>query len=220
MAKAPLIVFDLDGTLVDSVPDIAAAVNRTLAARGLPGLSDTAIAGMVGDGLVALMKRAFAAAGASPDEAAAGDYLADYESNILVDTRLFDGIPEALDALEQAGWRMAVCTNKPERAARLLLGALGIGGRFQAIGGGDSFPNHKPDPSHLQGTIKLADGDPARALMVGDHTNDMLAAEGSRVQAIFAAWGYGRPGMERGAAAVAATPQHLAALSRSLAEQW
>jgi phosphoglycolate phosphatase len=220
MDTAPLIVFDLDGTLVDSVPDIAAAVNRTLAARGLPGLSDPVVAGMVGDGLMPLIKRAFAAVGATPDAAAGGDYLADYESNVAVDTRLFDGIPEVLDALEQAGWRMAVCTNKPERAARLLLDALGVGGRFHAVGGGDSFPNHKPHPSHLQGTIRLAGGDPARALMVGDHTNDMLAAEGSGVQAIFAGWGYGRPGMERGAAAVAASPNELVVVSRRLAEAW
>jgi phosphoglycolate phosphatase len=211
MDVAPLIVFDLDGTLVDSVPDIAAAVNRTLAARGLPGLSDPVVASMVGDGLMPLIQRAFAAVDATPDDAAAVDYLADYESNVAVDTRLFDGIAEALDALEQAGWRMAVCTNKPERAARLLLDALGIGGRFQAIGGGDSFPHHKPHPGHLQGTIKLAGGDPARALMVGDHTNDMLAAEGAGVRAIFAGWGYGRPGMERGATAVAKTPAALVA---------
>jgi phosphoglycolate phosphatase len=220
MRNAPLIVFDLDGTLVDSVPDIAAAVNRTLAARGLPGLTGPAVAAMVGDGLKPLIQRAFAAVGAIPDEAAGNDYLADYESNVAVDTRLFPGMAEALDSLQQGGWRLAVCTNKPERAARLLLDALGIGGRFAAIGGGDSFPNHKPDPRHLQGTIAAAGGTPARALMVGDHTNDMLAAAGAGVTAIFAGWGYGRPGMEQGAAAVAATPDQLSVVSRQLSEGW
>jgi phosphoglycolate phosphatase len=220
MPKSPLIVFDLDGTLVDSVPDIAAAVNRTLAARSLPGLTDPVVAAMVGDGLMPLIQRAFAAVGATPDEAAPHDYLSDYESNVAVDTRLFAGIPEALDELERTGWHMAVCTNKPERAARLLLEALGIGHRFHAIGGGDSFPRHKPDPSHLAGTIALAGGDPATSLMVGDHTNDMLAASGCNVRAVFAGWGYGRPGMEQGAAAIAATPRTLPDVSRSLAAGW
>jgi phosphoglycolate phosphatase len=216
MPTPPLLVFDLDGTLVDSVPDIAAAVNRTLAARGLPPLTAPAVAAMVGDGLMPLIKRAFAAVDAIPDEAAAHEYLSDYESNVAVDTRLFAGIPEALDALERSGWRLAVCTNKPERAARLLLDALGIGARFHAVGGGDSFPRHKPDPSHLQGTITLAGGDAARALMVGDHTNDVLAAQGSGVRAIFAGWGYGRPGMEQGAVAVAATPLDMVEIAFGL----
>jgi phosphoglycolate phosphatase len=206
--------------LVDSVPDIAAAVNRTLSARGLPAVTEPAVAAMVGDGLKPLIQRAFAAVGAIPDSAAGDDYLADYESNVAVDTRLFPGIAEALDSLRQGGWRLAVCTNKPERAARLLLDALGIGNRFAAIGGGDSFPNHKPHPGHLQGTIAAAGGNPARALMVGDHTNDMLAAQGSGVAAIFAGWGYGRAGMEKGAAAIAATPHELAVVCRQLSEGW
>jgi len=214
--SAPLLVFDLDGTLVDSVPDIAAAVNRMLAVRGLPALSQPAVAAMVGDGLHPLIQRAFAAHGATPDAAAAHEYLSDYESNVAVETKLFDGIPEALDALEQAGWRLAVCTNKPERAARLLLDALGIADRFHAIGGSDSFAAHKPDPRHLQGTIAAAGGDPARALMVGDHTNDVMAATGSGVRAVFAGWGYGRPGMEAGAAAVAATPASLPGIAAGL----
>ncbi len=197
------LVFDLDGTLVDSAPDIAAAVNRMMGKRGFPALPTEAVAAMVGDGVKPLMQRAFAAHGAVPDEGAAAEYLADYEANVLVETRLFPGIPEVLDALAGAGWRLAVCTNKPERATRLLLEALGIAGRFAAIGGGDSFAAHKPDPRHLAGTIEAAGGDRARAVMVGDHHNDVRAAAGCGVPAIFAGWGYGRPGMEAGAAAVA-----------------
>jgi phosphoglycolate phosphatase len=198
-----LLAFDLDGTLTDSVPDIAAAVNRTLALRDLPPLSEQAVAAMVGDGLHPLIQRAFAAVGAVPDEAAATEYLADYESQVAVDTRLYPGVLDALDQLRENGWTLAVCTNKPERAARLLLGALGVADRFAAIGGGDSFAAHKPDPLHLRGTIAAAGGTPERALMVGDHSNDVRAAMGCGVKAIFAGWGYGRPGMEQGAAAVA-----------------
>jgi phosphoglycolate phosphatase len=209
-------VFDLDGTLVDSVPDIAAAVNRMLAARALPALSRPAVAAMVGDGLHPLIQRAFAAVGAAPDDAAAAEYLADYEANVLVETSLFPGIADTLDQLQATGWQLAVCTNKPERAARLLLAALGIGGRFAAVGGGDSFATHKPDPAHLRHTIAAAGGDPARALMVGDHSNDVNAAVGCGVAAIFAGWGYGRPGMEAGAAAIAPTPAELCDIAARL----
>jgi len=198
-----LLAFDLDGTLTDSVPDIAAAVNRTLAARGFAPLSEPDIAAMVGDGLLPLIQRAFAAVGAVPDKEAAGEYLADYESQVAVDTRLYPGVPEALDQLRADGWTLAVCTNKPERAARLLLEALGVADKFAAIGGGDSFAAHKPDPLHLLSTIKAAGGSTGRALMVGDHHNDVRAATGCGVRAIFAGWGYGRPGMEQGAVAVA-----------------
>ncbi len=204
MSVPRTLAFDLDGTLTDSVPDIAAAVNRMLATRGFPALSDPDVAAMVGDGLHPLIKRAFAAMGAEPDAAAAQDYLSDYESHVAEATRLYPGVTTALDRLLQDGWVLAVCTNKPERAARLLLAALGVADRFAAIGGSDTFSAHKPDPIHLRKTIEAAGGSTARALMVGDHTNDVLAANGCGVRAIFAGWGYGRPGMEAGAVAVAA----------------
>ena len=210
------IVFDLDGTLTDSVPDIAAAVNRTLAKRGLPTLSNPAVAAMVGDGLHPLIQRAFAAAGATPDADAAAEYLADYELRVAEETQLYPGAAVTLDNLHEAGWRLAVCTNKPERAARLLLEALGVAGKFAAIGGGDSFSAHKPDPIHLLGTIQAAGGMPGRALMVGDHHNDIRAAAGANVKSIFAGWGYGRPGMEEGAAAIAPSFPELIGLAEEL----
>ena len=206
---APLLVFDLDGTLVDSLPDITAALNRMFAARHLPALSRAQVMPMVGDGLHPLIERAFAVQGVPPDANAAGDYLSDYEANVLVDTRLFDGIIPAMDALAAQGWRFAVCTNKPEHAAHLLLQGLGIAERFAAIGGGDSFPARKPDPLHLAETIKAASGDPARSIMVGDHHNDIAAATGAGVKSIFAGWGYGRHGMEAGATAVCARASQL-----------
>jgi phosphoglycolate phosphatase len=211
-----LLAFDLDGTLTDSVPDIAAAVNRTLAARGFAALPEADVAAMVGDGLHPLIERAFAAVGSTPDAAAAAEYLADYESKVAVETRLYPGVADALDRLRDDGWTLAVCTNKPERAARLLLEALGVAEKFAAIGGGDSFAAHKPDPLHLRGTIAAAGGSPERALMVGDHHNDVRAASGCGVRAIFAGWGYGRPGMEQGAVAVAKDLPSLVALAEEL----
>jgi phosphoglycolate phosphatase len=213
---ARLMVFDLDGTLVDSAPDIAAAVNRLLAARALPALSQSRVAAMVGDGLHKLLERAFAAVQATPDASAADEYMQDYEHNVLVETRLFPGIPAALDQLAADGWRLAVCTNKPARAAHLLLEGLGIASRMAAIGGGDSFPTRKPDPAHLAATIAAAGGDPAHAIMVGDHRNDIQAAAGCAMPAIFAAWGYGPAEMSTAAAAIAATPADLLPLASRL----
>jgi phosphoglycolate phosphatase len=204
-----LLVFDLDGTLVDSLPDIAAALNRMLANRSLPALSHAEVAPMVGDGLHPLIDRAFAALGTTPDKDAAQEYLSDYEANVLVDTTLFAGMTDVLASMGRQGWRFAVCTNKPERAAHLLLDALGIAPAFAAIGGGDSFAARKPDPLHLTATIQAAGGDPASSVMVGDHHNDIRAALGAGVKSVFAGWGYGRPGMEDGADTVCATPADL-----------
>jgi phosphoglycolate phosphatase len=211
-----LMVFDLDGTLVDSAPDIAAAVNRLLAARALPVLSQSEVASMVGDGLHKLLERAFAAVQATPDASAADDYMQDYERHVLVKTTLFPGIATALDQLAADGWRLAVCTNKPARAAQLLLEGLGVATRLSAIGGGDSFATRKPNPAHLAATIAAAGGDPARAIMVGDHRNDIDAALGCAMPSIFAGWGYGPPDMATNATAVAPSPNALPAIATRL----
>ncbi len=187
----PLIVFDLDGTLVDSVPDLASAVNRLMHARGLAPLGLAQVAAMVGDGARMLLQRAFAAHGRVPDEAAFADFMADYSAHAAVETQPYSGVPATLRVFAEQGWRMAVCTNKPEAPARTLLAALRLDGFFAAVGGGDSFPVRKPDPGHLRATIAAAGGDAAHALMVGDHHNDVLAAAGLGMPCIFAAWGYG-----------------------------
>lgn len=184
-------VFDLDGTLVDSAPDIHAAVNRMMDSLGLAPFTVPEVVAMVGDGVKALVTRALAARGRPFDAEALQAFNADYTANAAVLTRPFEGIPEALDALETAGWRLAVCTNKPEEAARLLLADLGLAPRFATIGGGDSFPTRKPDPAHLRATLAAAGGDAARAIMIGDHHNDVAAAAGLGIPCVFALWGYG-----------------------------
>ncbi|MBW8268703.1 phosphoglycolate phosphatase [Caldovatus aquaticus] len=205
-------LFDLDGTLVDSVPDLHAATDRLMARLGLAGFARAEIVAMVGDGARALVERALAARGRGFDQAALDGFLADYTAHAAVRTRPFPGIPEALDALAAAGWRLAVCTNKPEAATRALLEGLGLRGRFAAIGAGDSFAVRKPDPGHLLATLRLAGGAPAAAVMVGDHRNDVLAARGAGLPCVFAAWGYGPPAMAEGAAALARRPDELPAL--------
>jgi phosphoglycolate phosphatase len=210
------LLLDLDGTLVDSVPDLAAALNRLLGTRGLAPLSRAEIAPMVGDGVAKLVERAFAARGQAPDEGALAEYSADYGAHAAVETRPYPGVAEALNSLTGEGWLLAVCTNKPEAAARSLLSALGLAQCFAAIGGGDSFPVRKPDPAHLLATLTAAGGDPAHAVMAGDHANDVAAARGAALPCIFAAWGYGPLAMADGAAAVAHDFAELAAIARRL----
>ena len=210
------LLVDLDGTLVHSVPDLAAALNRLMRSRDLPGFTETEAALMVGDGVAKLVERAFAARGHAPDARAIADYSADYMAHAAVETRPYSGVEETLDSLAREGWRLAVCTNKPEAAAQLLLNALGIAHFFAAIGGGDSFPVRKPDPAHLRATLRAAGGEPARAVMAGDHANDVAAAHGAGLPCIFAAWGYGPPAMAAGADAVANSFTEMAVIARRL----
>ncbi|MFM7612300.1 MAG: HAD-IA family hydrolase [Alphaproteobacteria bacterium] len=192
-------VFDLDGTLVDSAPDIHAALDRLMAHRRLPGFARAEVVGMIGDGVRVLLERACTARGIALDEESFDHFMADYEANAAVLTQPFAGIPELLGALDDAGWLLAVCTNKPEAAARVLLSGLGLDRHFSALGGGDSFPMRKPDPGHLRATLTAAGVTAEGAVMIGDHANDMLAARGAGVRAIFAGWGYGPQSMAGGA---------------------
>lgn len=206
-------VFDLDGTLVDSAPDLHAALDRLMAVKRLPGFARAEVVAMIGDGVRVLLERAYAARGITLDEAGLQHFMTDYEANAAVLTRAFDGIPELLVGLRDAGWRLAVCTNKPEGAARVLLSGLGLDGHFSALGGGDSFPMRKPDPGHLRATLAAAGAVPEDAVMIGDHRNDIEAARGAGVRAIFAGWGYG-PHSMAGGAPIAADVAALRAMLR------
>jgi len=212
----PTLVFDLDGTLVDTVPDLAAALNRLMAARGLAPFSHPETALMVGDGARVLVERAFAARGLAPDEAAQASFLADYTENAAVQTRPFPGMIPVLDRLRAEGWALTICTNKPEAPARALLAALGLDAYFPTMGAGDSFPVKKPDPRHLLATLQAAGGQPAKAVMLGDHANDVQAAAGAGLPCIFALWGYGPEAMAAGAAATARDVAEVPALAARL----
>lgn len=211
-----LAVFDLDGTLVDSAPDIHAALDRLMASRGRPPFRRAEVTAMIGDGVRALVERAAAARDLPFSEALLAAFTADYTARAAERTVLFPGIAGVLAALRAAGWALAVCTNKPAAATDALLSALGLAGRFAAVGGGDSFPVRKPDPGHLLGTLRAAGGDPARAVMIGDHRNDVRAARGAGLPCLFAGWGYGTPEMAEGAAAVVAAPEGLVPALRDL----
>jgi phosphoglycolate phosphatase len=213
---APVLVLDLDGTLVDTVPDLAAALNRLMTSRGRSPFTLPETASMVGDGVAKLVERAFAARGGFPDADALPEFSRDYGAHVAVQSRLYSGVAETLRELVGEGWRLAVCTNKPEAAARALLETLGLAPLLAGIGGGDSFPVRKPDPAHLLATLQAAGGLPGRAVMAGDHANDVIAARGAGMPCIFAAWGYGPPVMAEGAIAVARDPREMGLLARRL----
>jgi len=207
MAAFPLLVFDLDGTLVDSLPDLTAALNRVMATKGLPGFTPGAVKPMIGDGTKMLIARALAARGQSPNPGDHERFAADYAAHVAVETRPYPHVVETLAALEAIGWRFAICTNKSTAATEALLKVLDLRRWFAALGCGDSFAVHKPDPAHLLGTIAMAGGRIEQALMTGDHRNDIAVAEACQVRSIFAAWGYGSP-----------TPQHATVVAQHFAE--
>lgn len=206
------LLLDLDGTLVDTVPDLAAALNRLMESRGQAAFTLPETASMVGDGVSVLVGRAFAARGDVPDERAVADFSADYGAHVADASRPYPGVPELLRKLAADGWGLAVCTNKPEMAARSLLEVLGLLPMLSAVGGGDSFPVRKPDPAHLLATLHAAGGDPARTVMVGDHANDVGAAHGAGIRSVFVTWGYGPISMAAGADAVVHDLVELAAV--------
>jgi phosphoglycolate phosphatase len=184
------VVFDLDGTLIDSDPDIRAALNRVLAAENLAPLSTGQVQSMIGDGAKILLDRGFAAHGAIAEPRHLAAFLADYEVNAVVETIPYPGMVEALEALAEAGHRLGVCTNKPTQAAHNVLEALGLARFFTVITGGDSTPFRKPNPQHLAATLEALGG--GEAVMIGDHKNDILAAAGLGIPSIFVTWGYGK----------------------------
>ncbi|GAB0118960.1 HAD-IA family hydrolase [Acidisoma sp. 7E03] len=203
------LVLDLDGTITDSLPDIAAALNRSLARHGKEPLPLAEVRPMVGDGVAQLFLRGYAARGLVPTEADMAEGLADYTAHSTDETYLYPGALKALQALKAQGWRLAVCTNKPEAPARILLDHVGVLPLLDAVGAGDSFPVKKPDPDHIRFTLRAAGAAMEDAVMIGDHHNDVAAGKGAGLPTIFAAWGYGP--REVGAMADA-TAEHFAAV--------
>lgn len=209
------LLLDLDGTLVDSAPDLAASLNRVLPPGDTP-FTPAEIMPMIGDGVAMLVRRAIAARGLPDSPETVRRFAEDYGAHAADLTRPYPGVPEGMQALTTAGWRLAICTNKPEAATHALLAALGLDAHVAAVGGGDSFPARKPDPGHVLATLRRAGGEPGAAVAVGDHRNDVAAASGAGVPCIFAAWGYGELAMAQGAAAVAQGFAEVPALAEGL----
>ncbi len=193
------VIFDLDGTLVDSVADIAVAANAALAGEGLEPVTSEDAARLVGDGARKAVERAFALRGGPLDEEAL-DRGARAFARAYVDPaqpvlgQLYPGVPETLARLAAAGLTLGVCTNKPQAAADRTLAVLGIRSRFRVLVGGDRTPFRKPDPRHLLACLEPLGAPPAAAALVGDSRNDEEAARDAGALFIGVGYGYGRPG--------------------------
>ena len=190
----PLLVFDLDGTLVDSAPDLLATLNAVLPRHGFAIASDPALRNGIGHGARHLIEFALKQQGISVDiptlDALHRDFLAHYEANICVGTRLYPGTLALLDRFAAAGWSFALCTNKPEGLSRRLLQELRVTDRFAAICGGDTFAHRKPDPRHLLDTIAAVSGLPEMAIMVGDSRTDLDTARAAGIRFAGVTFGY------------------------------
>lgn len=188
------IVFDLDGTLVDTAPDLVAAANHALADLGLAPVSSGALSLYVSHGARRMLVEALRLSGRElPDDEIdrlLAMFLVHYEANIARESRPYEGVVEALRDFKEAGARLAVCTNKRESLSVKLLRELGLAPCFDAIAGRDTFPVSKPHPDHLRGAIALAGGSPDQAVMVGDTHVDVETARRAAIPSVAVTFGY------------------------------
>ncbi len=192
--KDAVIVFDLDGTLIDTAPDLIGSLNVVLAEEGLPPVPLAAARSLVGRGAKAMIERGFEAAGAHLDPARVPGlfdrYIDIYLARIAQESVMFDDLETTLDVLAAEGAKLAVCTNKRTDLSLALLTALGLTDRFAAIVGADMAPAAKPDPRHLTLAIDMAGVRVGRALMVGDSISDVGAARAAGVPIVLVSFGY------------------------------
>lgn len=196
VTRFPALLFDFDGTLIDSAPDIALALNQLLAEQGRASLRLEQVKGLIGDGAPRLVEQAMVATGAPADAAElsmlTSRYL-DLYATVPVDRScVYPGVPETLRGLKAAGHRLALCTNKPAAISHDLLDRLGLGGLFDAIAGGDTAPRRKPHPDPLLWALERLGHGPDQAVMVGDNGNDVAAAKAAGMPVIVVAYGYPR----------------------------
>jgi phosphoglycolate phosphatase len=195
------ILFDLDGTLVDSAGDLRDALNALLAEEGLAPLDLEAVKDMVGDGVAKLVERGLAARGAGLDgvPVRVARFMELYEPNAARLTRPYPQVAETLEALRERGLRLAVVTNKPHAATVRILDTLDLARFFDAVVGGDTFDRRKPDSAPLLHAMQALDATPTEALMVGDNHHDVAAAHAAGMPVAVVAYGYGRRPAELGA---------------------
>jgi phosphoglycolate phosphatase len=188
------LIFDLDGTLVDTAPDLHAATNHVLGLIGRPPISMAELRAFVGHGAMNLIERGVAATGESVDQDTLKrlhkSFLDYYGGNIADHSLVFDGLLAVLDKAQARGLKLGVCTNKVEKLSYNLLTELGMMQRFGSLVGGDTLPVMKPDPAPLFEAIARLGVDPARAMMVGDSETDIRTAQNAGVPVLAVTFGY------------------------------
>jgi len=192
--KGWTIVFDLDGTLVDTAPDLAEATNYVLGTLGLERVNELEIRPFVGHGALAMIDGAIKSHGRTLSERELHDlfevFIAYYTAHIADRSLPYPHVVKTLEDLRSAGATLAVCTNKIEIQAKAVLSALKLDGYFSALTGRDTLGAYKPDPKHLTGTIARAGGRPEAAIMVGDSETDILTAKAAKIPIIAVSFGY------------------------------
>lgn len=185
------IIFDLDGTLVDSAGDMTAQLNTILIERDLEPLLVTTASIFLGDGMRSFARRAFSLRGMDDMEEAIDTFISRYKHTDHPMTNPYDGVIETLSALREAGWHISVCTNKDESVATNILKQTDLFRFMDVVCGGDTVPFQKPDPRHLGAVVARADYGNLPKIMIGDNRNDFEAARGYGIPFAFACWGYG-----------------------------
>lgn len=215
-----LVLFDLDGTLVDSALDIAEAVNRTLVDWQLPRVEESLVRGWIGDGAGMLVDTAFEHAGRPVDlDDVMPGFMVHYGDCLLLHARVYPGVREALAQLQAQGVAMALCTNKPQRFLQPLLEAMGVEQYFEARVGGDTLPERKPDARPLLHLAEQFDLPVDDCLMVGDSATDLHAGQAAGMDVALVSYGYARgfDVHDAGAAAVVDDLRELLAIRRERA---
>lgn len=208
LGKVRALIFDLDGTLIDSAPDLQAAANRMLPPLGRREVGLKEIQMMIGDGVPKLVERCFAATGEIPPREEFDQYvaafIADYEPRSAELTVAFDGAHDVLQNLKAQGIKLSICTNKPYGATMQILEKLELAQYFDIVIGGDTLPGiKKPDPRHLQAALEKMGAEPGEAAMVGDNANDVNASHAAGLPVVLLSHGYTKtPAKDLGGEAV------------------
>ena len=188
------LIFDLDGTLINSAPDLGQAINAVLATYGRRPLTQEEVKHAVGDGMTPFIQRAFLTTGGLPENfnsnACFQAFIAQYRALPPDSAQIYPQAKETLAFYHDKKIKLGICTNKQEAATIRLLEQLDLARYFAFIAGGDTFPEHKPHPNHVRGVIKALDVSPAHCVMIGDSMNDVSAAKGARIPSIVITHGY------------------------------
>lgn len=219
-ARFKTVIYDLDGTLIDSAKDMQVAVSNVLADHGLPPVTEDDVRFFMGQGSKVTMNKAFSKYGQTLDDdaltAVTAEFVRYYEADPVSHTVAFDGVAEVVARFARLGLRQGVCTNKFEKPSRMILEHLKLMPPIADVAGADTFPVRKPDPRHILMLVERMGGDPKSTVMIGDSIHDVEAAHAAGLPAVLVSWGYTvRPASELGAEAVI---QRFGALPDALGE--